>query len=338
MKKNKAIPAEESQVIETVLSEGTDESRNAELLETNLPTMETKAVEDSEATEEDEKQPRKVLNTVINVVLIVAIIIAALCTYVSFVSTSGNGVPNILGLRLLSIQTDSMYDTILPGDLIVDTAIKDPADLRPNDIITYWTVINGERVLNTHRIINIYNIGDNNEQTLVFETKGDNNTSADPLTVHESELVGIYQFRIPGLGKVFDYLQTSTGFLLVVVIPVFIFFLYHLVQFFRVLFEYQGIKNRLAYEQERGRNEDIIAAAQVAVAQKSTDAPAPEVDRAAIEAELREKLRAELLASMGQDIAAMLQNNNAASAKPAEAPAAEEVKPEEAESEAPKAE
>ena len=44
------------------------------------------------------------------------------------------------------------------------------------------------------------------------------------------------------------------------------------------------------------------------------------------------------IAGGGQDIAAMLQNNNAASAKPAEAPAAEEVKPEEAESEAPKAE
>ena len=343
MKKNQTIPAEEPQVVETDLTEGTEPIEGTEChdtfdtLESNQPSGESEVTEEND---EEEKKPRKVLNTIINVVLIVAIVIAALCTYVSFVSTSGNGVPNILGLRLLSIQTDSMYDTILPGDLIVDTAIKDPADLRPNDIITYWTVINGERVLNTHRIINIYNIGTNNEQTLVFETKGDNNTSADPLTVHESELVGIYKFRIPGLGKVFDYLQTSTGFLLVVVIPVFIFFLYHLVQFFRVLFEYQGVKNRLAYEQERGKNEDIIAAAQVAAAQKSAE-PAPEVDRAAIEAELREKLRAELLASMGQDIAAMLQNNNAAGAKPADvAPAAavEEKKAEEPKSEETKAE
>ena len=352
MKKNQAIPTENSQEIEKETQETAEKIEGTDWLETfESPAAvddleESKEPEDTNAADEEEEEakPRKVLNTVINVVLIVAIVIAAICTYVSFVSTSGNGVPNILGLRLLSIQTDSMYDTILPGDLIIDTAIKDPADLRPDDIITYWTVINGERVLNTHRIVNIYNIGGDKEQTLVFETKGDNNTSADPLTVHESELVGIYRFRIPGLGKVFDYLQTSTGFLLVVVIPVFIFFLYHLVQFFRVLFEYQGVKNRLAYEQERGKNEDIIAAAQVAAAQKSTDVPAPEVDRAAIEAELREKLRAELLASMGQDIAAMLQNNNAASAKPADttpaAPAApaEETPAQEEESQDNKAE
>ena len=115
------------------------------------------------------------------------------------------------------------------------------------------------------------------------------------LTVHESEVVGQYKAKIPGVGKVFDYLQTSTGFLIVVVIPVFLFFLFHLVQFFRVLFEYQNVKNRIKYEQERGRTEDLIAAAQ------SNGAKAQEVDRAAIEAELREKLRAELLASMAAE-------------------------------------
>lgn len=231
------------------------------------------------------KSPSKTLNTVINVVLIVAIVIAAVCTYISFVSTSGNGVPNILGLRLLSIQTDSMYPTLNPGDLILDTKISDPADLRPDDIITYWTVINGERVLNTHRIVNIYDGGG----YLIFETKGDNNTTNDPLTVHESELVGVYKVRIPGVGKVFDYLQTSTGFFIVVVIPVFIFFIFHLVQFFRVLFEYQNVKNRIKFEQERGKNDERLVTKTI-----------NDEERARIEAELREKLRAEILESMAE--------------------------------------
>lgn len=238
----------------------------------------------------EKKQPRKVLNTIVNVILIIAIIIAAIGTYISFVTTSGNGVPNIFGLRLLSIQTDSMYPEIKPGDLIIDTGIDDMSELRQGDIITYWTVINGERVLNTHRIQNIYDGGG----YLIFETKGDNNTSADPLTVHESEVVGQYKFRIPGVGKVFDYLQTSTGFLIVVVVPVFIFFIYHLVQFFRVLFEYQNVKNRLKYEQERGRTEDLIAAQEEEQKRKDDE-------RAAMEAEIREKLRKELMESMAQE-------------------------------------
>ena len=248
---------------------------------------ETVENEEVEVTKKETKGQR-ILSTVINVVLVLAIALAAISTYVSYVSASGNGVPSIFGVRVLSIQTESMYPTLLPGDLIFDTAVKDPAKLQKGDIITYWTVINGERALNTHTIHEIYN-GDG---YLIFGTKGDNNTVADPLTVHESEIVGKYAFRIGGLGKVFDYLQTSTGFLLVVVIPVFIFFLFYLVQFFRVLFEYQNVKNRIKYEQERGRTEDLLAE------QERKNQARKDEERAALEAELREKLRAELLASM----------------------------------------
>ena len=59
---------------------------------------------------------RKTLNTIVNIVLIVALVIAAICTYVSFVSASGNGVPSVLGLEFFSIQTDSMAPFLEAGD------------------------------------------------------------------------------------------------------------------------------------------------------------------------------------------------------------------------------
>lgn len=253
----------------------------------NAATAEVLEQEELQMIEETSKGKR-ILNTVVNIVLIVAIILAAVCTYTSYVSTSGNGVPSILGVRVFSIQTESMYPALLPGDLVVGKAVKDTGELRKDDIITYWTVINGERVLNTHRIHEVYDGGG----YLIFATKGDNNTAADALTVHESEVVAQYSFRIGGLGKVFDYLQTSTGFLIVVVVPVFLFFLFHLVQFFRVLFEYQNVKNRIKYEQERGRTEDLIEE------QKRKQEEEKNRQRAALEAEIREKLRAEIMASM----------------------------------------
>lgn len=242
-------------------------------------------IEHEEAEEKVKgKKGKKIANTIINVILVVAIILAAFCTYTSYVSTSGHGVPSIFGVSMLSIQTESMYPTLLPGDLIFDTPVDDAEELREGDIITYWTIINGERVLNTHRITGIYDGGDH----LIFSTKGDNNSLEDSLTVHESEIVGKYSFRVAGVGKVIDYLQTSNGFLLVIVLPVFIFFLFHLIQFFRALFEYQNVKNRIRYEQERGRTEDIIEE------QKKQQ----DEERARIEAEIREKLRKELLESM----------------------------------------
>lgn len=263
---------------------------------------------------EEESKGKRILNTIVNVVLVVAIALAAVCTYASYVSTSGNGVPNIFGVRIFSIQTESMYPTLLPGDLIFDTGVKEPEELRKDDIITYWTVINGERVLNTHRIYEIYDGGG----YLIFSTKGDNNTSADPLTVHESEIVGKYSFRVPGVGKVFDYLQTSTGFLIVIVIPVFLFFLFHLVQFFRVLFEYQNVKNRIKFEQERGRTEDLIDQEQ----KRQSEAQA--TARLKMEEELRERLRAEIMASMAaQQAAASAAEEVPAEEKPSEEPAEE---------------
>ncbi len=249
---------------------------------------------DYEGEEVEVKKENKVVSIIINVILVAAIVLAAMATYVSFVSTSGNGVPSIFGLRPFSIQTDSMYPTLKPGDLIIDRAVKDVSTLEKGDIITYWTVINGERVLNTHKIDAIFDGGGH----LIFATKGDNSSFADEMTVHESEIVGKYWFRIAGVGKVFDYLQTSTGFLLVVVLPVFLFFLYHLVQFFRALFEYQNVKNRIKYEQERGRNEDILEQERKKLEENKT------VDRAALEEELREKLRQELLADMAKQQAA----------------------------------
>lgn len=237
----------------------------------------------------EQSKGKRIANTIVNVVLVVAIVLAALCTYTSYVSTSGNGVPSIFGIRMLSIQTKSMYPTLNSGDMIFDSAVKDPSQLAIGDIITYWTVIDGERVLNTHRITQIYDGGGH----LIFQTKGDNNTIEDSLTVHESEIVGQYNgAKIAGLGKVFDYLQTSTGFLIVVVVPVALFFIYHLIQFFRVLFEYNNIKSKLQYEQERGKNEDILED------EKRKLEESKKAERERLENELREKLRAELTATM----------------------------------------
>ena len=260
----------------------------------NIPNVE----QEQELPEQQESKGKRVLNTVVNVILVVAIVLAALCTYVSYVSTSGNGTPSIFGLSVFSIQTDSMYPNLLAGDLIFGVR-EDPEDLRIDDIITYWTIIDGNKVLNTHRIHGIYDGGG----FLIFETKGDANTAIDALTVHENAVVSKYSgVRVQGLGKAFDYLQTSTGFLLVVVIPVFLFFLFHLVQFFRTLFEYQNVKNRIKFEQERGRTEDLILEQQAAQAEA----------RAKLEAELREQLKAEILANMAAQASQAEQNENAA--------------------------
>ena len=68
-----------------------------------------------ENTPVDSKKTKRksVINTIVNVVLIVAIVLAAISTYISFVASSGSGVPSFFGVQLLSVQTDSMKDTLM---------------------------------------------------------------------------------------------------------------------------------------------------------------------------------------------------------------------------------
>ena len=113
--------------------------------------------------------------------------LSACSLYYDYVADTGDGVPRIFGNIVVEIQTDSMSPTFTSGDRIICEEVA-PEDLREGDIITYWTVIDGERVLNTHRIVGIYEDSDG----LIFETQGDNNNSPDPLTVHENDVVGRY--------------------------------------------------------------------------------------------------------------------------------------------------
>ena len=274
--------------------------------ETAVPATDAEIAEqvEAEVTHQPGKKNR-VLGTIINVVLVIAIVLAVMATYLSFTTQAGN-VPAIFGLRLYSVQTTSMEPTLMKGDLVISTAVKDPAELKHEDIITYWTVIDGERVLNTHRIIQISKVSGG----LAFTTQGDNNTSPDSQYVHQKDVVGKVakmgqkNVRLPGVGKAFDYLQEPTGFGLVVVLPVLLFLLYQLIQFFRVLFEYQNVKNRIKFEMERGRTEDLIEE------QRRREEELKAAERARIEAELRAQLLAEMKAEQTAPAEAPVEADN----------------------------
>ena len=115
-----------------------------------------------------------------------------------------------------------MAPTFETGDLIV---IKkcDPQTLKEGDIICFHTIINNEYALNTHRIKSIEAVGDARSYTTI----GDNNNGiADQHVISDGDIVGKYVTSIPKIGKVMDFLSGSTGFLIVIVLPMLLFFIY----------------------------------------------------------------------------------------------------------------
>ena len=175
---------------------------------------------------------KKVVGIVINVILWLFVVFAALTTVVVFTGTSNNGVGNLFGYMPFSIQTQSMEPTIKAGDVVIGKEV-DFNTLKEGDIITYWTTVDEQKILNTHRITKVISNG----KGLVpsFKTKGDNNQIEDEYTVAAADIVAKYNSKISGLGKAVDLLETQKGFFICIVLPLILFFLYQLYHFIKVI-------------------------------------------------------------------------------------------------------
>ena len=121
-------------------------------------------------------------------VLCFLLIVALVCTMAGCSLSKREGVVrSMFGQMMLEIQSNSMQPTFSAGDVIICEKVE-ATSLKTGDIIAYWTIVDGESVINVHRIYEIYDGGN----YLIFATKGDNNAAADPLVVHETEVIGKY--------------------------------------------------------------------------------------------------------------------------------------------------
>ena len=93
---------------------------------------------------------KKVLKGIVNVLAWVVLIFAFLVTILVFTSESNNGQANLIGLMPMSVQSDSMSPTFNQGDMIIVKQV-DLYDLKVDDVITFYTIIDGNRIKNSHR-------------------------------------------------------------------------------------------------------------------------------------------------------------------------------------------
>lgn len=163
-----------------------------------------------------------------DVIIWIIVVFVVLITISVFSSQANGGVPNFFGNIPVTIQSDSMVPTFKKGDMIFDKKVTDKNALKKDDIITFWTIIDGKRVMNTHKIVEV--------QANSFITKGEANALNDAGSVTHADVVGIYTgTKIGGMGRVMDFFQSSLGFLFFVVLPLLLFFLYQVYKFISVI-------------------------------------------------------------------------------------------------------
>ena len=219
-------------------------------------------------------------NTLIWVFVVFSLLIMVL---VFSAQGSSDGIPAIFGKSLLTIQTASMEDTYSVGDMVFMTKISDTEkqQLQAGDIVTYRAPIdiNGDGMIgdiNTHRVVS------HDTATGVIVTKGDNNILADnegdnPYTIHRNDVIGVCteDGRLVGVGNVIEFLRSSVGFFICIILPLILFFLYELYNFISILVSEKAKKAPIAKETEeeikRRAIEEYLKSMQNEQAQQETE-------------------------------------------------------------------
>jgi signal peptidase len=157
-------------------------------------------------------QVGNIFGLAVSIVLLPVLIINIMLIAKSYMNT--DKVPSVGGYLPLIVLTDSMYPNIQSGDLII-CRTTDAASVEVGDVISFFDPDGNGTSVVSHRVISITN----ENGTIAFHTQGDANNAADPSAVPAENLVGVYQRRLAGAGNVAMFMQTSTGLIICVVLP-----------------------------------------------------------------------------------------------------------------------
>ena len=233
---------------------------------------------------------KKAASIVVSVIMWIVILVAALFAFTTLATKDDGSVSSLAGFTPLTVESESMAPTFDENDLIIIKK-SDPATLQVGDIVTFHTIIDNQYALNTHRIVSINQVDGLNSYT----TKGDNNEFADQHVIADGDIVGKYVGKIPYMGKVISFLSTTWGFLIVIVLPMLLFFIY---QVYHLVIVGMNLKRAMAEEDRMKQAEAIVDGEDSQAA--AADRAKAEAARAEAEAALEEakRLKAEAEAKL----------------------------------------
>lgn len=212
--------------------------------------------------EAKKKKIQKIVSIIINVLVVIILALALVITIFNLVSKNNNkGYTAFGSTAYLTVETESMQSnlqnggtynigdseyhaenvTVKVGSFRVGDLLKihllsdeEKLNLKVGDVITFTMPTNStQTVLNSHRIVNVQLTEEGGKVVrAVYKTKGDNNDVCDSFVVDSSQtgslhaLVGVVEQNVGGIGRVFRFFRSSTGFLVCVVVPSFLIVAY----------------------------------------------------------------------------------------------------------------
>ncbi|MCH5164101.1 MAG: signal peptidase I [Clostridiales bacterium] len=181
----------------------------------------------SDKSETSPKPKKRRILTIIGIVVCVIMVPLIIANLILIIKgqTNKDEVPSLFSVSQMYVLTGSMAPTINEGDLIFVKKI-DGRDVQVDDIIAFFDPESLDGVMIVHRVKEIATDANGN---ITFRTMGDANNVYDTFIISADNIVGIYLFRIRGMGRVAMFMQTPAGLIVSVSVPILIFLLGELV-------------------------------------------------------------------------------------------------------------
>lgn len=218
------------------------------------------------------------LSTVL-VWLVVIVAVAMMIFTVVSVNTFNRNDRNLFGYKAYIVLSDSMSATDFDaGDLVLVKAV-DPSTLVPGDIISFTSqdeASYGQTV--THKIRSITTDANGSP---AFVTYGTTTDTDDASLVTYPFIQGKYEFRLPKVGTFFQFLKTTQGYIICILLPFLILILYQGLNCVRIFKMYKAEQmaeiqaEKDALEAQRKQSEAMMAQL-LAMQQQMQAAPKPE--------------------------------------------------------------
>lgn len=182
----------------------------------------------------------KARNLIRNIVvwLFVAIAVLMMVFTIISVATFDRTDRSLFGMKAFIVLSDSMSRTdFSAGDLVFVKEV-DPATLAEGDIISYIsqnTANYGETV--THKIRRVTTDAKGNPG---FVTYGTTTDTDDEIIVTYPFVIGKYKGHIPKIGRFFQFLKTTPGYIVCILIPFLVLILFEGAQCIRLFRKYKA--------------------------------------------------------------------------------------------------
>ncbi len=158
----------------------------------------------------------KVLSWVLFLILLIAAVFL-LYYYIANKIYISKGTGYEPKFSIYTIATGSMVPNINVADAVINMRVDNDKDLKVGDVITFRSSsLLTPNMTITHRI---KAITEDEEGNICYVTKGDANPVEDDTCAKAENVIGKVIIRIPGLGRIQQFLASGIGWLFFILIP-----------------------------------------------------------------------------------------------------------------------